>query len=389
MSSPPTSRASAPIGHAGARGLRDVERWRDADKVLLASGLTLPFALSWVARLAVVAGDPTASTYVSRRFLPIITPFTWIQALAHALLIVAALWLRRRPSPRAPLLVHAEIQLWFGCMAFSLYAMGPFTSSFGVLWLALPVTGFLLFEERPMKLGLLTGSLGTLLGVLLPALGLLPYAPFLETPPFGEGRLHPAWLASVGLPSVFATIVVLVVFVSLVRRLRTRQAELELLSSTDTLTGLANRGTFFQRLEEELATSRRHRYPLSVVMIDADHFKAINDGHGHLVGDRVLRELAARARMELREGDVAARYGGEELALLLPHTPLDGAQIVAERLVEVARTVTYGDARLTVSAGVAEATPGERADDLVARADAAMYASKRAGRDRVTVAPAG
>jgi diguanylate cyclase (GGDEF)-like protein len=373
---------------APARGgqLRDVERWRDADKVLLASGLTLPFALAWAARLWVLQHDATASTYVSRRFLPIVGPFTQLQALAHALLIVAALIARRRATPRAPLLVHLEIQLWFGFMSFSLYAMGPFTSSYGVLWLALPVIGFLLFDERPMMLGLFTGTIGTLLGITLPLLGLLPYAPFVETPPFGGGALHPAWLALVGMPSVFATAVVLVVFVSLVRRLRRRQVELERLSSTDSLTGLANRATFFQRLEQELSGSRRHGHALSLVMIDADHFKEINDGHGHVVGDQVLRELAARVRETLREGDVAARYGGEELAVLLAHAPLDGARVVAERLVELARSVTFGDARLTVSAGVAQARDGEAADALVARADAAMYASKRAGRDRVTSA---
>jgi diguanylate cyclase (GGDEF)-like protein len=365
---------------------RDVEHWSDADKVLLGSALVLPFAYGWVARLTVLQHDPSASSYVDRAFLPILLPFTWFQAIGHTLLALVALWLRGRPARRLPWLVHAEIQLWFACMSFSLYAMGPFTSSYGVLWLALPITGFLLFDERPMRLGLLSGSIGTVLGVVLPALGVLPYAPFVGEPPFGHGRLQVAWLLAIGLPSCFATVVVLVVFVGLVRRLRRRQAELEILSSTDALTGLANRGTFFRRLDDELANARRHGYAVSVVMIDADHFKNINDTHGHVVGDRVLRELAALVSAALREGDVAARYGGEELAVLLPHTPLEGARVVAQRLVERARTVAFAGRTLSVSAGVAAVEPPEAADALVARADAAMYESKRSGRDRVTVA---
>ncbi len=366
---------------------RDVEHWRDADKVLLVSLLTMPFAVGWMLRLRVLTADPSASSYVSRRFLPLVFAFTWIQVLAHAALIGAALLARRSATPRASWLVHAEVQTWFLCMSFSLYAMGPFTSSYGVLWLAVPITGFLLFEERPVLLGLLTGSLGALGGILLPAIGLLPYAPFVEVAPFGQGVLHRGWLMAVGMPSVFATIVVLVVFVSLVRRLRSRQAELLRLSRTDALTGLANRGSLFERLGEELARARRYGHPVSLVMIDADHFKAINDQHGHVVGDRVLRELAARVQGELREHDVAARYGGEELAVLLPHAPLDGARTVAERLVAAARSVTFEGQRLTVSAGVAQALDAEAADELVARADAALYESKRAGRDRVSLAP--
>jgi len=370
----------------------DVEAWSDADKVLLVSALTVPFTLGWLARSLAILRDPTLSTYVSRSFLPVNLAFVAAQTLAHVGLIGAAFALRRDKGARRPCLVAVEIHVWFASLAFSLYVLGPFTSSFGVLAVAVPVIGFIIFEARAMKLGLVTYGVGMALAIGLPLAGLAPYAPFLAEAPFSKGALHPAWILSMGVPSVFATVAVLFVFTTLLRRLRERQAELEIASSTDPLTSLANRRTFFQRLGEEIARARRHRRPLSVLMIDVDHFKAINDVHGHLAGDDVLRRLAARIQEALRTADVAARYGGEEFSLLLPETSLEGARVVADRLLSVGRTVGVraeeGSETITVSVGLAELSPEDRADDLVARADAALYRAKRSGRDRLSIADA-
>ncbi len=368
-------------------GRWDVERWRDPDKVLLVSLLTLPFAAAWLARVFQVRADPTLSPYVNRDFLPTLLPFLVAQVLGHVALIAAALVLRRRAEPRAPWLVHAQVQFWLSCMSFSLYVQGPFTSSFGVLVLALPVIGYQLFDARPMNLGLVTLLTGTALSVVLPLAGLVPYAPFVGEAPAAHGHLHPAWAVSVGLPSLFAIGVVLFIHITLMRRLKARQAQLERLSSTDALTGLANRAVFFERLEAEVARATRHALPLCVVMLDADHFKRVNDTLGHQVGDALLRGLASALRGAVRGHDVAARYGGEEFAVLLPHTTLAEARVVTTRLLEAARRVDVaGGGLMTVSLGVAEFTPGEGADGVVARADAALYQSKRDGRDRVTEA---
>jgi diguanylate cyclase (GGDEF)-like protein len=363
---------------------RGVESWRDADKVLLVSSLTLPFALGWALRCLQLQDDPTRSSYVSRDFLPTILPFLWIQVAGHALLILAALAIRRRASRRAAWLVHAEVQFWFVCLSISLYNVGTFTSPFGVLILVLPVVGYLLFEPWPMHFGLMTMSLGTLAGIALPMLGVAPYAPFLAHAPFADHHLEPAWVMSFGIPSIFATVVGIVIHTRLVRRLRERQAELERLSSTDTLTGLANRTVFYRRLDEELARARRHGLPLCVLMIDVDHFKTINDTRGHLIGDQVLRELGHALRAALRTGDIPARYGGEEFAVLLPHTVAAEAATVATRLLDAARALGDADAPITLSIGSAELAAGETSDSLVGRADAALYASKRSGRDRLT-----
>lgn len=159
------------------------------------------------------------------------------------------------------------------------------------------------------------------------------------------------------------------------------------LARRDALTGLANRRAFEEALAREVARSARDGAPLAVIALDVDHFKRVNDAHGHAAGDAVLVEIAARAAEALRAGDLLARVGGEELAALLPGASLEAAAEVAERVrARIARApVTAGGACLsvTVSAGVAARAPGEEGPALVARADGRLYAAKRAGRDQV------
>jgi len=169
------------------------------------------------------------------------------------------------------------------------------------------------------------------------------------------------------------------------KRLEERLRELAM---QDELTGLYNRRHFLELAEAELARVRRTGAPLSVAMLDIDHFKRVNDFFGHAAGDHVLRDLARAMRETLRGSDVPARFGGEEFVVLLTDTTLDGAMAVTERLRErVGRSeVTLGHgrvARITVSAGVAELGTSERLDSLLERADAALYRAKAEGRDRI------
>jgi diguanylate cyclase (GGDEF)-like protein len=168
--------------------------------------------------------------------------------------------------------------------------------------------------------------------------------------------------------------------------------ELERLANTDPLTGLANRRQLMTRLDEEWARAGRHGRPLALVLLDVDHFKRVNDERGHLIGDRVLERLGRELLRERRPGDVAARYGGEELAVLLPDTDRDAARQVALRLWRALREIEHRDDaddvfRVTLSLGVAAAEAADAAPrDLLARADAALYAVKNGGRDGVGVA---
>jgi two-component system, cell cycle response regulator len=163
--------------------------------------------------------------------------------------------------------------------------------------------------------------------------------------------------------------------------------DLESLSRTDPLTGARNRRAFDEALKTEVERSRRYGYPLSLVILDLDHFKAVNDRYGHPGGDAVLKTFAGIARGAVRESDAVYRYGGEEFAVLLPHTPLEGAQIAARRLVSHTAGASFpvaADLKMTVSAGVAcfQGKP-QGAADLIAAADAALYEAKRAGRNRI------
>jgi diguanylate cyclase (GGDEF)-like protein len=147
------------------------------------------------------------------------------------------------------------------------------------------------------------------------------------------------------------------------------------LARTDALTGVANRRAWDDELPVELARSARSGQPLSVALLDLDHFKAYNDRHGHQAGDRLLKATAAAWQDRLRKTDLLARYGGEEFAVLLPDCGLDGAMEIAERL----RTAP---SECTCSIGVAAWDGREAATELVDRADRALYAAKEAGRDR-------
>jgi two-component system cell cycle response regulator len=164
-------------------------------------------------------------------------------------------------------------------------------------------------------------------------------------------------------------------------------ADLALASRRDPLTGLPNRRAFEEELAREAARASRAGAPLAVVMLDVDRFKAVNDGHGHAAGDEVLRAVAARAAAAIRAGDLLARVGGEEFAILLPAADLPRAAEAAERIraTLAARRIEAGGTSLTVTAslGCAALAPGETPEALVARADARLYAAKEAGRNRV------
>jgi len=150
---------------------------------------------------------------------------------------------------------------------------------------------------------------------------------------------------------------------------------------TDPLTGVANRRAFDESLLQLLVTHETEEAPLSVAMLDLDQFKKINDEQGHLAGDRVLQDLSQLVRAIVREGDVVARFGGEEFVVLMPRTPLPSATKLAERLRErVAQKLAT-----TVSVGVAASVRGEGATSLLARADAALYRAKNDGRNCVAV----
>ena len=171
------------------------------------------------------------------------------------------------------------------------------------------------------------------------------------------------------------------------------QRQLERLATTDSLTGALNRGRFMSRAGAEVARARRSGRPLAAIMLDIDHFKRINDTHGHATGDEAIRSVVRVCRTLARSSDIVGRLGGEEFAILLPETPPQGAALLAERLRATLAatglrlpggvTVTF-----TVSIGVSALPPGDEPAEmalgsLLAHADEALYRAKNGGRNRV------
>jgi diguanylate cyclase (GGDEF)-like protein len=162
--------------------------------------------------------------------------------------------------------------------------------------------------------------------------------------------------------------------------LRAHAAQLDLLARTDPLTGASNRRAWDEEFDRVIERAEGAHQPVCAALIDLDHFKEYNDDRGHQAGDRLLKEMTARWRGQLRDGDILARLGGDEFAVLLPGCPLEPAQRIVNRLVEGMPEQS------TCSTGLVSWDGLETPQQLLARADAALYAAKEAGRNRIKVA---
>lgn len=181
---------------------------------------------------------------------------------------------------------------------------------------------------------------------------------------------------------------VLLVSAYWIRKLNVLNKELERLSITDKLTGVFNRVKFDKVLETEIQRSVRFQQPFSIIMLDIDHFKQVNDIHGHQAGDTVLTEIAKLLQANTRETDILGRWGGEEFMIICPQTDINGSLGLAKNLCRIIEGHSFPIVQhKTASFGVTAYQPGDLAESLVARADAALYAAKHNGRNQVKVWP--
>ncbi len=249
-----------------------------------------------------------------------------------------------------------------------------------------PVTWFAIFYFWPLLAAAYVYSRYEFAALVVVTLAVYGAALAVNSERFGGGYpLLPYLMFVLGLSTVM-------VAVRLLREgIDELMMRLEVISSTDALTGLANRRIFEREFALASERATKHGRPLSVLLFDLDHFKAINDTYGHPEGDNVLRHFATLLAQASREGDLPARIGGEEFALIMPNTSSVDASAFASRFSAVLRADNQAQPdrpAVTVSTGVAELSPAiPCSDTLFVEADRALYEAKRSGRDRVVVAP--
>ena len=281
-------------------------------------------------------------------------------------------------------LAIATVALYAITLAAFTLVSGPFASPGWISYLGGAVVGYVLFPRWLVLSGMV-------LYVVLVSGGALLH-PTVLAPEQVYAGLDGAMVIRRSVASLSVFSLTFLVIAWIVDRWRDREARYQRLASVDSLTGLTNRRRFFKLAEQELARSRRYGSPLAIVLVDLDHFKRINDEHGHLIGDQALVHAATIFAREVRDVDIVARYGGEEFAMLLPMTTSSGAKEVAERCARhLAAAPLRADGilpiRITASMGIAcaEGHPGA-IEELLRAADAALYRAKEAGRDRVEIA---
>ena len=348
-------------------------------------------AITFAVATALFSGWPYIEATDEVRALEVIWHSALLMLVPWAVLGGLALVARARPA-----LEHATsigvVQMYAVSVGLFALVTGPFESPGWILCIGGCLVGFLLFTPGVVFAGVVTFQLLVCAGAVLLSEGLFGLEGIAHTIGAYGALTRPA-IARLASMSVFFSYVTLMLASHIIVRWRMREAVFELQSKTDGLTGLSNRRYFVELLTRELARASRYDKPLSLVFIDLDHFKRVNDTRGHAAGDAVLVAVAGVLRDCVRELDVACRHGGEEFAILLPETPLDGARELATRLSTAlaAKAIDVGEGepvRITMSIGIASvsAAGSMTVDDFMRRADAALYEAKNSGRDRIVIA---
>lgn len=368
-------------------------KWSEADRALFAVALMLPGVTVFLISVVFFDGAGYLSPGLDDAARALMKSFAWAGVACWSMVLAAGLIYRRR-KPTSRFLPHLVVQAYSLTSASFVVVLGVFHSAGWILFLGGAVVGFFLFGRRITGLGIASFAAALGMCVWLGYQGVGGNILQASQPPEVGSDAWSTWFARMALFTAIFAAILLTLVAYIVSLLRDREQQLEVLSKTDDLTGVTNRRHFMALITAEFARAERYSTPLAVVMIDLDHFKDVNDEHGHLAGDMVLRGVAEVMRQTVRESDVVARYGGEEFVLLLPSTDLTGATDLAERCRALIadRTFTHrgGALEVTASMGVASYPSVEvrSVDDLLSAADDAMYSAKRDGRDRVRVATA-
>jgi diguanylate cyclase (GGDEF)-like protein len=369
--------------------LIDIINWSAVDRGMLPLVLGTPLYLQVILWFEYVLQRADRDQLVNVAFGLQARGVFWAMTAGALALFALGFRLRKR-HPDAAWYQYVTTLYYALTMSYCSWLVGTQSFMTGVVMLGAPVAGFILLERAPVLLAFLTALSCSMALSLASATGALPYAP-LVIPPAGESSAL-FWAVS----SYFLSLIPIVVLVVLADRAlsswRQREAGIHAISRTDALTGIHNRRSILELLDKEIARTRRHGPPLSVVILDLDHFKSVNDTWGHPTGDHVLQTTAEVLQKTIRQCDAVGRYGGEEFLILLPDTTLEGARVLADRcrqrLAEERVTAENGELfHVTGSFGLAcnEQCFELGAAVLIKAADEALYRAKHAGRNRVEV----
>jgi len=331
---------------------------------------------------------------MAQGLLDLVTQLSAVHVGIWALMIVAGMLLRTR-APESRFFVYLTVQLYSLDIAVFVCVTGAFHSPGWILFLGGAVVGFLLFGRRATLLGLATFVAVVVASVVATQSGFASELAMATRPPPVGGDAWSWWITRMAISTAVYGTLTLTLCAYVIALLRDREARLAVLSKTDALTGITNRRHLMDVIAREIARAGRYDEPISCVMIDLDHFKEVNDEHGHLVGDTVLVAVADAILRSVRESDFVARYGGEEFVILLPATDSEGARELAERcLGTVANTQVAdraGPLSVTASMGISSFTKGNigTVDELLNTADQALYQAKREGRNRRSAGASG
>jgi diguanylate cyclase (GGDEF)-like protein len=363
-----------------------------ADRALYTSALMIPTILLFAALMGTSQGWPYLPGEAPAEGVRMLGALSLLVVVPWIVLAGVALWLRRRPGPERRGLMHATVQLYALTCGLFTTVTGPFDSPGWILFIGGATVGFVQFERRAVFAGVVVFFVLVVGGAVSIHSGVLELDVALQYLSGTHGQGYAA-IARQGLLSITFSLGTLGLVSYIIDRWRERELKLERLSRTDALTGLTNRRRFLEICDYELGRARRYGTHLSVIIVDLDHFKKVNDTRGHLAGDRTLAAVASVLAHTLRDVDTAARYGGEEFAVLLPDTDAAGAVEVATRcLRRIAKTpFDAGEGpslSVTASMGVAAFPDAAvaRIEDLLRRADEALYRAKEGGRNQVIVA---